>query len=40
VPKGVLEIVAPIKLVDAFGLQHGDAIRIDLIAREDAAVVT
>jgi len=34
VPPGVIEIVAREKLREAYGLQHGDVITIDLVSRE------
>lgn len=34
VPPGVIELVAQGKLRDAYGLQHGDAITIDLMPRQ------
>ena len=34
VPRGVIELVAPVKLRGTYGLQHGDPITIDLMPNE------
>ena len=40
VPRGVIELIAPDKLRDAFSLQHGDPISIELMPHEAMGIRT